>query len=422
MEILIGSESAKSTTMMKIFFTNLLVISSTLGMAQLETTISNKIGVTFGGPHSDRGVHTIKTTDNFLVTIGVTTVPEKGEDIFLIKTDLHGNKIWEKTFGGKKDDAGWDLEEIDGGNNFILSGWSDSFSEDGTQDILVVKISNEGELIWTKSFENSGDERCWSLEKLNDGQFILVGQTQEKVTRKTYGLVTKITSTGDLVWQKKFGNENYNRLFYAAVTSSEEIVLAGITRKDSLGENNGWVVRIDKDGNQQKSTRLNSIKNITTHGILQLAANKIMIIGYAQTDTSKNQRAIYLALFDKLGNLKWEKTSKEQGSENHGIGSILSSTGSIIITGYTRPLGTSKWEGVFYKFSTKGKMIRKAEFGGSGSDQPYGIVEISKNNMVVTGLTNSYGNGGTDAWLVWLDDNGIVMNNTQPSQSSKDEK
>lgn len=385
------------------------LVASINGNAQADLNNPIGIGITFGGSRNDRGVHIIKTSDNFLVTVGVTEIPDRGEDIFVVKTDLTGNKIWEKTFGGSKDDAGWDIEEIEQGQYILLTGWSNSYSKDGKDDIILMKISKDGDFIWHKVIEGPGIERCWSLDKLRDGHLILIGQTQDRVTRSTLGLVTKITTKGDIIWQKKYGDSNYNRLFYSTETTNEQIFIAGITRKDSLSENSGWVLLIDKNGNQVKSNQLNSLKNITSHGVLQISKNEILVLGYAQTDTTKNQRAIYLSMFDQQGNLKWEKATTEKESENHGIGAIVTSSGTVLVTGYTRPLQHRKWEGVIYNFSIDGKMIWRREFGGSESDQPYGIVEVSKESFVVTGLTKSYGSGEEDLWLVWFDNKGNVV-------------
>ena len=383
----------------------------TISMLLLPVLIfaQNKIGVTFGGIKNDRGVHVIKTTDSCLLTVGVTDMAENGEDVFVVKTDLQGNKLWEKNFGGDKNDAGWDIIETDGGRNYLINGWSDSYSEGGDEDILLLKISKEGNLIWHKTLPNKGSERCWSMQKLVDGHFILIGQSQDIITRNMNGWVTKIDGEGNILWQNKYGDAHYNRLFYCTETSKRDLLITGIIRKDSTSENMGWVILVDKKGKPKESNYLTSIKNTTTHGVLSISKNEIMVYGYAQTDTAKNQRAIYLSMFDAKGKLKWEKVTNEKDSMNHGIGAIVTTSGSILLTGYSRPLYGGKWDGVIYSFSKKGEMKWKKLIGGSEADQPYALIEISKNNYVITGLTKSFGNGGDDLWLVWVDEHGNIL-------------
>ncbi len=373
------------------------------------TFAQQKVGVTFGGNKDDRGVHTIKTSDNSLLTVGVTEMTARGEDVFVVKTDLLGNKMWEKNFGGRKDDAGWDIMETEGGKNYLISGWSDSFSEGGDEDILLLKISSEGILIWIKTLPKTGAERCWSMQKLKNGNIVLIGQTQNSISRSMNGLITKIDTDGNILEQYLYGQAKYNRLFYCTETPNGDLLVAGIARIDSTAENSGWVLVVDNEGKQKASTKLASIKNITTHGVLPISRHEIMIYGYAQSDTAKNQRAIYFAMFDVRGNFLWEKVTHEKDSMNHGIGAIVTSSGSILLTGYSRPLYAGKWDGVIYEFSRSAEMKWKKNFGGPESDQPYGIVGVSNNNYVITGLTKSFGNGGDDMWLVWVDEKGNVV-------------
>ncbi len=375
-----------------------------------EAYTQNQVGLTFGGPQNDRGVHVIKTSDNYLLVVGVTEVQSKDENVFVVKTDLNGKKIWEKNFGGDKNDVGWDIVETDGGKNYLISGWSESYSKEGDEDILLLKISRDGNLIWTKTLPGKGNERCWSITKLKDGNFILTGQTQNITDRIMNGLITKIDKGGNVMWQKKYGEAKYNRLFYSEETYAGEIFVSGIQRKDSASENNGLILLLDKSGLQKRTVILSSVKNITTHGILKISGNEILIYGYAQTDTAINQRAIYFSMFDGKGNLKWEKVTDEKDSENHGIGAILTASGSIILTGYSRHLNAKTWDGIIYKFSRQGEMLWRKLFGGSNSDQPYSLAEISKNEFMVTGLTRSFGVGGADLWLVKFNEKGEAIN------------
>ncbi len=388
-------------------------ISLLLPIALTFITIANaqvnNMGVTFGGTKDDRGVRVIKTPDNCLLTVGVTAIGSKNDDIFVIKTDRNGTTLWQKNFGGNEDDAGWDVEETNGGKNYLISGWSRSYSKEGDEDLLLLNISSDGFLAWSKSLPIKGDQRCWSIKKLKDGNFVLIGQSQDLISRNMNGLVIKIDNEGNIVWENKYGTEMYNRLFHCAETSAGDLLLAGITRKDSASKNNGWIVLLNKNGKEKESTSLTSFQNTTVHGLIPLSNNEIMIYGYAQTDTALDQRAIYFCMFTPKGKLRWEKVTNEKDSINHGIGAILTTSGSILLTGYTKPLYSGKWDGVIYKFSKEGTLQWKKTFGGKETDQPYSLLEITKNEFLVTGLTRSIGKGGADMWLVWLDGNGNII-------------
>ena len=60
---------------------------------------------TFGGPEYDFGYCIDQTDDEGFIIVGRTDLFVKlkndPNDIYLIKTDSHGNELWTKTFGGK---------------------------------------------------------------------------------------------------------------------------------------------------------------------------------------------------------------------------------------------------------------------------------------------------------------------------------
>jgi hypothetical protein len=76
-----------------------LAVGLTFGLTQTTITFEK----TFGGEKDDVGTSIIEAKDGGYIIAGLTySLGAGGADVYLLKIDPKGNKIWEKTFGGKE--------------------------------------------------------------------------------------------------------------------------------------------------------------------------------------------------------------------------------------------------------------------------------------------------------------------------------
>jgi hypothetical protein len=102
-------------------------------------------------------------------------------DIWVIKIDNNGNLIWEKTYGGLRFDAAEGVRPASDGG-FILSGNSKSEDQDltmnaGENDIWLLKIDSRGNLVWQQTFGGSDLDYGFDALESSDGSLLLVGES-----------------------------------------------------------------------------------------------------------------------------------------------------------------------------------------------------------------------------------------------------
>ena len=104
---------------------------------------------TFGGTLWDYGNSVQQTKEGGYIIVGETSLIENGSsDIWLIKTDFHGNEEWIKTFDGSNRDYASSIQEtIDGGYVFTGSKGTDYHS-----DIWLIKTDAQGNKEWNQLF------------------------------------------------------------------------------------------------------------------------------------------------------------------------------------------------------------------------------------------------------------------------------
>ena len=129
---------------------------------------------TFGGSYTDRAESIQQTTDGGYIITGYTASYGAGNnDFWLIKTDSSGNEEWNQTFGGNYTDGAESIQlTTDGG--YILAGETLSYGTGGG-DIWLIKTDISGNLVWDKTLGGIESERAYSIKQTTDGGFIIAG-------------------------------------------------------------------------------------------------------------------------------------------------------------------------------------------------------------------------------------------------------
>ncbi|WP_299112354.1 serine hydrolase domain-containing protein [uncultured Winogradskyella sp.] len=112
----------------------------------------------FGGKSYDKASSILATDDGYLI-IGSTSSYGKGNyDMFVIKTDKKGNKIWQNTYGDFYNEYGYSAEKVE--NGYIIKGTiqncssnTDVFNRTCTTNVWFVSIDENGKELSNKILE-----------------------------------------------------------------------------------------------------------------------------------------------------------------------------------------------------------------------------------------------------------------------------
>ncbi len=346
---------------------------------------------TYGGTTGDIPYSLQQTTDGGYILAGSTYSSARKNDFWLVKTDQNGDQEWNRTFGGEAFDVAYSVKETtDGG--YIIAGYTASFGA-GSDDFWLVKTDLNGNKIWDKTFGGSGQDRARSVEQTSDGGYILVGEREfRKGGIPGYQdwdiYLVKTDSGGNQQWARNYDNMVPSEDAYSVEQTSDGGYIV-VGHSVTYGYAESILIKTDSAGNRMWTHKLG------TGSALALSASQTADGGYIAA--GRKNADVWLVKI--MGNQQWDKTF---GGSNADSANCVhpTSDGGHIVAGYTHSFGSGNGDFWLIKTDSRGDEEWNMTIGGPARDVAYDVDETSDGGLAVTGLTMSYGKGNADFWLI----------------------
>jgi hypothetical protein len=131
----------------------------------------------YGGPGDDWGYSVVETADGGYVADGLSSSFGMGSwDLWVVRLDSAGSVLWQKTYGGPGFDYLISIQQTtDGG--FVAAGHTQSFGS-GQSDLWALRLDADGNILWQKTYGGTRDDRFNCAEPARDGGIIAIGSTR----------------------------------------------------------------------------------------------------------------------------------------------------------------------------------------------------------------------------------------------------
>ena len=218
-----------------------------------------------------------------------------GGDYWSIKITQTGGVVWSRFYGGSFTDNPAGVLET-ASNNLIIVGGSDSNDVDitnnkGSYDFWVVKSTKDGDIIWEKSFGGSEIDEARGIVSSGDGNHVIVGDTRssEQDVSLNNGAadlwLVKISDDGDVLWNSSIGGSNFDVGRSIDLTFDGGFIIAGSSRSfdgdvlQNQGQNDAWIVKINTFGELLWETTVGGSEIDFAYDSVQLNNGTIIAVG-----------------------------------------------------------------------------------------------------------------------------------------------
>ncbi len=313
-----------------------------------------------------------------------------GMDMFLVKHDPNGTKLWSRQLGTPVQDYAVGVASFDLGGDcktpvLYVTGYTtggiDNNASAGGIDGFLTKYDKSGTKLWTRQFGSASNDHSTSVATDKNGNVYVVGYT------------------------------------------------IGAFATTSAGGQDLFIVKYDAAGVQQWRRQLGTVKNDQARGVACDADGNVYVGGHTFGNLDGNTNAggntttsdIFLTKYDGAGLKLWTKqlgTEKSEVAQGLASSRRLNGVVDVYLVGHTfgsfAGPNIGGYDALLVKFDSAGVTQWKKQHGTSGNDLLFGVTSDGGGSVYVTGtspfdVTTNASLGSDDLFMMSFKEDGTFV-------------
>ena len=320
---------------------------------------------------------------------------------------------WERTYGGSYGDyCTVAAQTADGG--FIVAGNTNSFGGGEYPNIYLLRLDENGDTLWTRTYYHEGPASLASLVITSDGGYLLC--CVKNGWYYPHGIdiyLIKTNSSGDTLWTKTYGGLDDDYGNDLIEFSGGGYFVCGYTKSFSSGDYDVYLLRLDLDGDTIWTRTYGSDLDDHAYAIRETYDNKLIITGTVSSLYTSSD--IFLLKVDGAGDSLWSYTYGYIYTDEFAVEYAhdviqTSDSGFIIAGGGTNPDEYYDFNSFLVKTDSVGSFIWTYEFGDYHTDCASAVVESEEGDFIIYGAKESTTvTESRDLYLLKIDSGGDTL-------------
>ena len=380
----------RSVTSSKFVFASITLLWVTFAAttAQTQTLLSE---TTWGGDGSDVSEGVAVASDGASYVVGITdsfATDQFGNPsprIFLVKFAADGSLVWQRIWNGTTvRGLGRTGVALGAGNSVYVTG----VSTNNGNDAVLLKFDVNGTLLWERTWGGADSDESLAVAAGLDGSAYIVGTATSFGPSSSGLFVVKFDSLGNLVWQRISDGAAGNAV---GVGPDGSVYAAGTTpRPDPIGNFDVIALKITSDGNLVWQRIYSAGDVVDPRGGLMVASDgSVYMAGALQTVRRTADIAALIVKLSTNGDLLFDKQFDGRGSETASGVAVAPDDGTVYVAGTTTSFGAGFQDAFVLHLAPTGKKLLDAvTWGGTGFEEGSGVGVIAGTVALAATTTN----------------------------------
>jgi len=214
-------------------------------------------------------------------------------------------------------------------------------------------------------------------------------------------VVLLTAASAQVTFERHYGGESAEWGFCVKQTSDSGYIVAGTTLSFGAGFYDAWLVRTDVRGDTSWTRAYGGTSGDYFYGVENAAGGDFLAVGYTGS-FGAGLGDVWLVRTDSSGDSLWTRT---YGGGFHDYVSSLHPAGGCdyVMAGVTESFGAGEYDGWLLKVNSSGETLWTRTYGGSGTDRTYSVDVTSDGGFIMSGFYDLNGPLGGDLWLLRTD-------------------
>lgn len=289
----------------------------------------------YGRHEEDGGNNVIRTSDGGFLLVGHTALTYGIScDGYLVKTDAAGNMLWYALIGTAYDDVCDAAVEMEDGS-FLVTGRVENAAT-RTFRVLLAKVSPSGKQIFLKELTTNLPSLGFKIVQATDGNFLIAGYSYRVDESGSDMLLLKCTPDGAIIWQQNFGTKLNDRAYSLTSMPDGGCVVVGGSADAAQQPAQMLAYRFDANGLLTASKAdLAGIGRGYLYDIARTSQGQLAVAGILRQAAGAGAKPVVGMLDNELNVSEWRAAGFSVECRTRGM--AQSGNGNFILCGNTYP-------------------------------------------------------------------------------------
>ena len=273
--------------------------------------------------------------------------------------------------------------------------------------LAVAGTAAAQDTLWTRVYGGSANDYIQSVRQTADGGYMFCGATESYGAGNWDVYVLRTDAAGDTLWTRTYGGTDRDIAGSLDRTAEGDFMITGETASFGAGDLDIYLLKMDEDGDTLWARAYGGTGYERGTRVVCTQDGRYAICGRTSS-YGAGDFDVYLVFVDADGDTLGTCTYGGSGTD---IGFAIQETheGGFILGGVTNSYGAGDYDFYLIKTDAQGGVEWQQTYGGSGMEWCHDAIQCADSGFVILGSTDTWAHGSSDLYLVKADISGDTL-------------